>query len=116
MSYTALAVTGVVLAVLVDTAVLRTRLVTRRAFWVSYAIIVVFQLIVNGVLTGVPVVLYAPAAITGLRFVHAPVEDLVFGFAMVLLTLSTWVWLGRHGPARDRPPAAGPAVARRRVR
>ena len=96
MSYTALSVVGVVLVLVADLGVLRTRLVRRRVFWTAYAIVVFFQLIVNGVLTGRRVVSYDPRAILGPRVVFAPVEDLLFGFALILLTLSTWVWLGRH--------------------
>ncbi|MGI8532988.1 MAG: lycopene cyclase domain-containing protein [Geodermatophilaceae bacterium] len=96
MSYTALSVVGVVLVLGVDLGVLRTRLVRRRVFWTAYAIVVFFQLIVNGVLTGRRVVTYDPGAILGPRVVFAPVEDLLFGFALILLTLSTWIWLGRH--------------------
>ncbi|MDP9239023.1 MAG: lycopene cyclase domain-containing protein [Actinomycetota bacterium] len=95
MSYTAAAVLGVLGAAVVDLAVLRTRLLTRKVFWTAYAIIVGFQLIVNGILTGRRIVQYDPDAILGTRIAYAPVEDLLFGFAMILLTLSTWVWLGR---------------------
>lgn len=108
MSYTALAIIGVLGAAVVDLLLLRTKLLLRRAFWAAYAIMVVFQLAVNGVFTGVPIVRYDPGAITGARIVYAPVEDLLFGFAMIVLTLSVWVWLGRHGPVRDRRPPAGP--------
>ncbi len=97
MTYTALAVTGLVLAVLTDLVVLRTRLLRRAAFWTAYAIIICFQLLINGVLTGLPVVSYDSAAILGPTLVHAPVEDLAFGFALVLSTLSCWVALGRSG-------------------
>ena len=62
MSYSALAVTAVVGALVVDLALLRTRLVTRRVFWTAYAIVIVFQLLVNGVLTGLDVVVYDPDA------------------------------------------------------
>lgn len=96
MSYTALAALGVALAALVDLAVLRTGLLHRKAFWTAYAIMVFFQLLVNGVLTGLRVVRYDPAAIIGWRIAFAPVEDLLFGFAMVLTTLSLWVWWGRR--------------------
>lgn len=105
MNYTLLAVAGVVLAVVADLAVLRTRLVSRRAFWVSYAIVFCFQLAVNGVLTGVAVVRYDAARIIGWRVAYAPVEDLLFGFAMVLWTLAIWVWLGRRDARHAR--AAG---------
>jgi lycopene cyclase domain-containing protein len=97
MSYTALAVLGVGLAVVVDLFVLRTRLLTRKVFWVSYAIIVFFQLITNGIFTGRDIVMYDPDTILGLRIVFAPVEDLLFGFSMVVLTLAWWVWWGRRG-------------------
>jgi lycopene cyclase domain-containing protein len=100
VSYTATAVCGVVAAVLVDVAVLRTRLVGRRVFWATYPLILVFQLVANGVLTGRGIVRYAPSAILGVRLVYAPVEDLLFGFALVLLTLSLWVWWGRRGVQR----------------
>ena len=73
--------------------VLRTGLVRRSTFWMAYAIIVFFQLITNGVLTGIPIVRYDPAQIIGWRVVYAPVEDLLFGFALVLVTLSVWVRL-----------------------
>ena len=104
MSYTLAALLGVLGAGLLDLVVLRTRLLPTRVFWVAYAIVIFFQLVVNGLLTGLRIVRYDPARIIGLRIAYAPVEDLLFGFAMVLLTLSVWVWLGRRaGPAR---PAA----------
>lgn len=96
MTYTEAAVLGVLVAAVVDLFLLRTRLVTRRAFWVSYAIIVFFQLIVNGILTGLKIVRYKESGIVGLRIVFAPMEDLLFGFSLVLLTLSVWVWVGRR--------------------
>lgn len=116
MNYTPLAVIGVVLAVALDLGLLRTGLLRRRVFWVSYAIVVTFQLITNGILTGLDIVRYDPDGIVGLRIVHAPVEDLLFGFAMVTATLSTWVWLGRResrrGRRRPQPGRAEPAPRR----
>ena len=100
MSYTLLAVLGAVAAALVDLVVLRTRLLTTKAFWVSYAIIVFFQLVTNGVLTGIPIVRYDADAILGWHLVFAPVEDLLFGFALIVVTLSTWVRLGARATRR----------------
>jgi lycopene cyclase domain-containing protein len=105
VTYTAAAVLGVAIAVGLDLFVLRTRLVRRAVFWATYPIVIAFQLLSNGVLTGRGIVLYNPHDILGLRLVHAPVEDLLFGFALVLLTLSLWVWWGRRGI--DRTPRAG---------
>ena len=95
-----------------DLVVLRTRLLRRKAFWAAYAIMVSFQLLVNGVLTGLGIVEYDPDTILGLRLAYAPVEDLGFGFALILLTLSCWVALGRRAagmPARGSVAPPGRA-------
>jgi lycopene cyclase domain-containing protein len=105
VTYTVAAVVGVLASAVLDLAVLRTALVRRRLFWTSYAIVLAFQLVVNGVLTGTHRVVYSPSAIAGGmstpfvgdgRVVFAPFEDLLFGFALVLQTLSWWVWWGRR--------------------
>ena len=120
MSYTALAMSAVLLVVLADLVVLRTRLVQRKIFWTSYAIILGFQLLTNGLLTGLGVVRYDGRFIVGSdspergtppfvgdgRIAFAPFEDLLFGFSMVLLTLTLWVFWGRLGVQRE--PTAGP--------
>jgi lycopene cyclase domain-containing protein len=103
VTYTVLSSAGVLLAVLLDMLVLRTRLMRRRSFWVAYAIVLFFQLVMNGVLAGVRVTHYDPAAILGLRLVYAPIEDVLFGFALITATLSLWVRLTRGAPTR--PPA-----------
>ena len=110
MTYTLAAVIGVLVTIVFDLYVLRTRLLRHRAFWLSYAVVVFFQLVTNGILTGRGIVTYDPDVILGLRIVFAPVEDLLFGFALVVQTLSWWVWWGRrlapHERAADRaqPP------------
>lgn len=114
MSYTWSVVLGVLAAAVLDLVVLRTALLRRRAFWTAYAIVLFFQLIVNGILTGLPVVRYRSSTILGWRLVHAPVEDVLFGFAMVLMTLSVWVWLGRRG-VQTRSRAARAVRPRRDV-
>jgi lycopene cyclase domain-containing protein len=108
VSYTGLAVIGVLGALVLDLAVLRTRLVRRRAFWTAYAIVLLFQLLTNGWLTGHDIVVYSANDILGARLVYAPVEDLLFGFSMVLQTQAWWVWWGR----RLTPAGVSPAVSR----
>ena len=112
MTYTQAAVLGVVGTIALDLTILRTRILTRKVFWTAYAIVVFFQLVSNGILTGRGIVTYDHAAIVGLRIVYAPLEDLLFGFSLVVQTLSWWVFWGRRlekGP-RDprRPPAPAP--------
>lgn len=102
MSYSALAVTAVVAVLVLDLVVLRTCLVTRKVFWAAYAIVIVFQLLMNGVLTGRQVVVYDRDAIWGPRIAYAPVEDLLFGFAMVTLTLATWAAVNRRANTPSR--------------
>ncbi|HVU92411.1 MAG TPA: lycopene cyclase domain-containing protein [Jatrophihabitans sp.] len=103
MTYTGAALLGVLAALLLDLAVLRTSLVRRRAFWAAYAIVLFFQLLVNGTLTGLRIVRYDRSTIIGWRVAYAPVEDLLFGFALVLVTLSLWVAAGRRAARRPRP-------------
>lgn len=112
MTYTAAALLGVGGALAVDLFVLRTSLVRRRVFWATYPIIIGFQLLSNGILTGREIVRYDPAAIVGWRIAYAPVEDLLFGFALVLLTLSVWVWLGRRGVQPEPRAGVGSALLR----
>jgi len=101
VTYTAAAGLGVLIAVVIDLFVLRTRLITRLVFWATYPIVITFQLLSNGILTGRGIVLYNPHDIIGWRIAHAPVEDLLFGFALVLLTLSLWDFWGRKGIDRS---------------
>jgi hypothetical protein len=125
VSYTQLAVLSVVVVIVVDLFVLRTRMVTRKSFWVPYAIIVFFQLLTNGVLTGFAIVTYdgnfiigestpvegAPPMFGEGRIAFAPLEDLLFGFSLVLLSICMWVFLGRRGV--QRTPMAGPPIWRK---
>jgi len=120
VTYTELAIIGVMCVVALDLFVFKTKLLQRRVFWVSYSIVVFFQLVTNGVLTGFGIVEYDGEAIIGSstpidspppfigdgRLVFAPVEDLLFGFCLVLLTLVIWIWLGRKGVQRE--PISGP--------
>ena len=110
MTYTALAVVGVLVAVVVDRWVARTRLTSTRDWWSAYAIIVFFQLLTNGWLTGRRIVQYDPGTILGnervvavgeWRLLYAPVEDLLFGFGLVLLSCVAWSWLGRRRSAQE---------------
>jgi lycopene cyclase domain-containing protein len=126
VSYTQLAVLAVLAVVAVDLAVLRTALVRRRAFWAAYAIVLFFQLVTNAMFTGFGLVRYDGDAIIGGsspvegpppfvgdgRLAFAPVEDVLFGFALVLLSLVLWVWWGRRGVQRS--PTSGPPIWRRR--
>jgi lycopene cyclase domain-containing protein len=93
MTYTQLAICAVVIVVTVDLFVIKTTLLKRKVFWTSYAIIVGFQLLTNWWLTSRNIVMYSPDAIIGIRIASAPIEDLLFGFALVLGVLINWIRL-----------------------
>jgi hypothetical protein len=44
--------------------------------------------------------MYSDEVIIGLRIASAPVEDLLFGFAMVLSVLNLWVYWGKKDVQR----------------
>jgi lycopene cyclase domain-containing protein len=79
MTYTQIALIAVFIAAFVDLEVLKTRLLKRKVFWTSYAIIVPFQLVTNWWLTSRNIVMYSEDAILGIRIASAPMEDLFFG-------------------------------------
>ena len=97
MIYTDIALGSVIASVLFDLYVIRTQLLTKSVFWTSYAIILPFQLITNWWLTSRNIVMYNPAAIIGRRLAGAPIEDLLFGFSLVLSVMGMWVYWGRKG-------------------
>jgi len=97
MTYTQIAVIAALIAAFVDLRILKTELLKRKVFWTSYAIIVPFQLLTNWWLTSRKIVMYSEDAILGIRIASAPMEDLFFGFALILSVMATWVYLGRKG-------------------
>ena len=97
MSYTQIALFAIACSAALDLYLLRTRLLLRRAFWAAYAIIVAFQLLTNWWLTSRNIVIYNKHQILGTRLASAPLEDLAFGFALVLAVLALWVYWGRRG-------------------
>ena len=74
MTYTALTISAIALTVLIDLRILKTRLLTRKVFWTSYAIILFFQLITNWWLTSNQIVSYSEDFILGPRIAAAPIE------------------------------------------
>ena len=96
MTYTQIALMAVALSILCDGFLTRSRMVMRRSFWTAYAIILPFQLLTNWWLTSRNIVMYNPDVIIGFRIASAPVEDLLFGFALVLGILQLWSYWGKR--------------------
>ena len=97
--YTLWAGFGAAAVVLLELFGFRSGLFRERAYWIAMAIIVFFQVLVDGWLTklSAPIVLYNPDEFSGIRIPwDVPVEDYLFGFAMVTLTMLLWDWLGKR--------------------
>ena len=100
MIYSDIAITAFAIAVMADLFLFKTSMLTRPAFWTSYAIILPFQFLTNWWLTSRNIVMYSPDASVGLRFFSAPAEDVLFGFALVLSVMALWEFWGRRGMQR----------------
>jgi lycopene cyclase domain-containing protein len=93
ITYTQITVYALIITIFFDIYTVKNSLLSTLRFWCSYAIIVPFQLITNWWLTSREIVVYNEDAIIGLRLAGAPIEDLIFGFAMILAVMSMWEWL-----------------------
>lgn len=96
--YTVAAAVAAVLVVLVEVAWLRTGLFRDRTYWIAMAIVLFFQVLVDGWLTklSAPIVVYSPSQFSGVRIPwDVPVEDYLFGFALVTLVMLLWERAGR---------------------
>jgi lycopene cyclase domain-containing protein len=107
MIYSDIAIAAVGISIMIDLFLFKNSLLTRTAFWISYAIILPFQLITNWWLThmrgdGKAIVMYNPDVIIGLRIAGAPIEDLLFGFSLVLTVMGMWEFWGRRGFQRNK--------------
>jgi lycopene cyclase domain-containing protein len=90
MIYSDIALSAVFVAVVLDLFLLKSRMMTRGIFWFTYFLILPFQLLTNWWLTSNSIVMYTDTEIIGQRLAGAPIEDLLFGFSMILLTISAW--------------------------
>ncbi len=93
LGYTFPAVMAAVVVAVLELAVFRTGLFRRRAYWLSMLIVIGFQILVDGWLTklSAPIVIYDQRQTSGIRFpFDIPVEDFLFGFALVTAVLLLW--------------------------
>ena len=101
MTYTQLVFVALGASIILDLFITRISLLRRRAFWTSYAIILPFQLLTNWWLTHRNIVMYNSHDFLGHRIASAPIEDLGFGFSLILAVLTLWVYWGKRGMQRQ---------------
>ena len=87
--YTLLALLSAVIALALD-YLSGTRLTRQRAFWIFLAVMFGFKLAVNGYLTARPIVLYGDPFFLGIRLGTIPVEDFLYGFSLITITVVCW--------------------------
>ncbi|GAA2341809.1 lycopene cyclase domain-containing protein [Saccharopolyspora halophila] len=107
IGYTLPAVLSVLIVLVWEAAMLRTGLFGKPSYWLTLAIVLGFQIPVDGLLTRLdePVVRYAAEHFSGVRFPwDIPVEDFLFGFSLVTSVLLLWE---RQRRAEARPQEAG---------
>jgi lycopene cyclase domain-containing protein len=92
LGYTLPAVLAVVAVCALELGVLRTGLFRRPAYWLSMLIVLAFQILVDGWLTklSAPIVLYNEEHFSTRFPWDIPVEDFLFGFALVTAVLLLW--------------------------
>jgi lycopene cyclase domain-containing protein len=97
-------------AFLAYAAVLLPELLGSRHFWLGLLATYVPFLIFNGLLTALPVVLYSPRAIWGVRLYTIPLEDFLFSFSMLGFSVLSYRLflripaLGSRGPGGAAKP------------
>lgn len=92
LGYTLPAIVAVVVVCVME-RFLHTGLFRKRTYWISMVIVLGFQIPVDGWLTklSAPIVIYNDQHTSGLRFPwDIPVEDFLFGWALVTAVLMLW--------------------------
>ncbi len=97
--YTLISVVAVVLTVLIARKS-ASRLFERREFFIFLLIILFFKFLVNGYLTSQLIVIYNPRFFLNVRIGSIPVEDFLFGFSMVTMTIVLWEHFKRTASSR----------------
>lgn len=96
--YTLATLAAVAAVVALELLWARTGVFRSLQYWLTMAIVVFFQVLVDGWLTKLvdPIVLYSPEHFLGVRFpFDIPVEDYGFGFALVTGAIIAWQLAGR---------------------
>ena len=103
MIYSDIALDAIIFAVICDLFVCRTQMITRGIFWLTYGLILPFQLLTNWWLTSKNIVMYSSSQIIGKRLAGAPIEDLLFGFSLILVTLTFWEFFSARIHKNEKP-------------
>ena len=93
--YTILAFLSVAITVSIDRAA-KINILRNPYFYIYLLVIFCFKILVNGYLTGAGIFIYNPAYFLGFRIGSIPLEDFLFAFSMVTLTIVFWEYFLRR--------------------
>jgi lycopene cyclase domain-containing protein len=97
--YTLLALAAAGATLLID-RLLGTRILARATFWIFMAAMFGFKLLANGYLTWRPIVIYSDPFFLGIRLVTIPLEDFVYGFSLISLSVIFWEYFKSREASR----------------
>lgn len=87
--YSLIAVFSLLWVVVID-RLTRVNILRKKEFYLFMLIILGFKLLVNGYLTKTNIVIYNPQFFLEIRLGSIPLEDFLFGFSMVSLSIIFW--------------------------
>ena len=93
--YTVAALVSAGLVIVLDRS-LKTRVLSRGVFWIFLAVMYGFMIMANGYLTWRPIVIYGQSFYLGIRLLTIPLEDFVFGFSLIGLSVIVWEYMAAH--------------------
>jgi lycopene cyclase domain-containing protein len=93
--YTFLALVSVILVLILDFFIVQTKLITNPKFWLFQVMCFVLQFFTDGFLTWRPIYIVNPEKILKIYLFTTPLENFIFGFSMLTLTVLSYEWLTR---------------------
>lgn len=100
-AYPGFSILAAVVVVVLELRWLRTGLFRAPAYWIAMAVIVAFQIPVDGWMTKLtdPIVIYNPEVLSGWRWpLDIPTEEFVYAWAMLTMVMLLWERGGRREP------------------
>lgn len=92
--YTILGVISIIITIFIN-RITKVGLFKQPIFYLFLGIILGFKFLVNGYLTGANIVMYDPRFFLNARIGSIPLEDFLFGFSMVSLSIIFWEYFKR---------------------
>lgn len=87
--YTILGIISVISVIFLDN-ISGVKILRKVEFYILLFFMFLFKLLVNGYLTGQYIVIYNPRFFLNIRLGTIPIEDFLFGFSMIAMTIILW--------------------------